>query len=65
MPNYDLIIRNGQIVDGTAGPTIQGDLAVANGKIAAIGHNLEGTAAKEIDANGLLVTPGFDDVHTH
>ena len=65
MTNYDLIIRNGQIVDGTGEPAIRGDIAVTNGKIARIGTALEATAEREIDAAGMTVTPGFVDVHTH
>ncbi len=65
MTNYDLIIRNGQIVDGTGAPAIKGDIAVTDGKIARVGEALEGTAAREIDAAGMTVTPGFVDVHTH
>jgi N-acyl-D-amino-acid deacylase len=65
MTHYDLIIRNGQVVDGTGAPRIDVDIAVASGKIAAIGHSLEATATKEIDATGMIVTPGFVDVHTH
>lgn len=61
---YDLIIRNGTIVDGLGGQPYVGDVAVANGVIAAVG-SIEGAAAREIDATGLLVTPGFIDLHTH
>ncbi|TNE36725.1 MAG: D-aminoacylase [Alphaproteobacteria bacterium] len=62
--SYDLIIRGGMIVDGTGGEPFIGDLAVKDGKIAAIGA-LTDTAAREMDATGLLVTPGFVDIHTH
>ncbi len=65
MTHHDLIIRNGQVVDGTGAPAINVDIAVADGKIAAIGGALKATAAKEIDAAGMIVTPGFVDVHTH
>ena len=61
---YDLIIRGGNIVDGSGKPAFTGDLAVKDGVIAAIGA-IEGTAREEIDANGLLVTPGWVDVHSH
>jgi len=66
---YDLIIRNGTIVDGLGGEPYVGDVAVRDGVIAAVGPR-EGsvngdTATREIDATGLLVTPGFVDLHTH
>ncbi len=61
---YDLIIRHGKIVDGTGKAAYEGDLAVVNGRIAAIGR-VEGEAARELDASGLLVTPGWVDVHSH
>lgn len=62
---YDLIIRNGTIVDGLGGEPIVGDVAVKDGIIEAVGHVNGHTAAREIDATGLLVTPGFVDLHTH
>ncbi|HEX4873397.1 MAG TPA: amidohydrolase family protein, partial [Sphingorhabdus sp.] len=61
---YDLIIRNGLIVDGSGKPGFTGDVAVSGGKIAAIGK-VDGSAKQEIDADGKLVTPGFVDIHTH
>ena len=61
---YDLIIRNGGIVDGSGGEPFIGDVAVADGVIAAVG-TVDGHATREIDASGLLVTPGFVDLHTH
>ncbi|MFC4295090.1 amidohydrolase family protein [Novosphingobium tardum] len=64
MPAYDLIIRNGSIVDGTGAPAFTGDIAVKDGLIAAVGF-VRGDAAEEIDAAGLTVTPGFVDIHTH
>jgi N-acyl-D-aspartate/D-glutamate deacylase len=65
MTEYDLIIRNGEIYDGSGGPAYRGDIAVRDGLIAAIGPELEASAAEEIDAGGNMVTPGFVDVHTH
>ncbi len=60
----DLIIRNGQIVDGSGSPGFIGDLGIKDGRIAAIGRITE--AAKEtIDATGRVISPGFVDVHTH
>ena len=64
MSSPSLVIRNGTIVDGTGGDPYQADLAIADGKIAAIGPNLP-RGIEEIDARGKLVTPGFVDVHTH
>jgi N-acyl-D-aspartate/D-glutamate deacylase len=62
---YDLLIRNGTIVDGLGGEPYIGDLAVKDGVIAAVGRVNGDSAAREIDATGLLVTPGFVDLHTH
>jgi N-acyl-D-amino-acid deacylase len=64
MPAYDLIIRNGTIVDGTGAPRFNGDVAVKDGLIAQVGA-VRGDAAQEIDAAGMIVTPGFVDIHTH
>jgi N-acyl-D-aspartate/D-glutamate deacylase len=62
--DYDLVIRNGTVVDGTGAAAFEADVAVAGGKIAAIGA-VSGAGAEEIDAKGRLVTPGFVDIHTH
>jgi N-acyl-D-amino-acid deacylase len=64
---HDLIIRNGTIVDGLGGEPFVGDVAVSDGLIVAIGavDAVDGEALREIDATGLLVTPGFVDLHTH
>jgi N-acyl-D-amino-acid deacylase len=62
---YSLIIRNGTIIDGLGGEPYVGDIAVRDGVITAVGHVNGDTADREIDANGLLVTPGFVDLHTH
>lgn len=61
---YDLIIRNGTLIDGTGETRVVADIAVQDGKIAHIGTITE-PAAKEIDAQGKLVTPGWVDIHTH
>src|SRR5258706_9158265 len=61
----DILIRNGLLIDGTGSPGTVADLAVADGRIAAIGRNLAGDATRLIDATGLAVTPGFIDIKTH
>jgi N-acyl-D-aspartate/D-glutamate deacylase len=60
----DLIIRNGTIIDGTGAPARGGDVEITDGVITAVGGS-GGSAAREIDADGALVTPGFIDIHTH
>jgi N-acyl-D-amino-acid deacylase len=62
---YDLLIRNGKIVDGTGNPWYHGDLAVRGDKIVALGRVPPGPAKREIDAKGLVVAPGFIDMHSH
>ena len=62
---FDIIIRNGTIVDGTGSPRWVGDIAIQDGHIAQIGTYIDADAHEEIDAHGLLVTPGFIDIHTH
>jgi N-acyl-D-aspartate/D-glutamate deacylase len=64
MAAYDLIIRNGTIVDGTGAPARAGDLAISGDRIAALG-DVSGDAREEIDAEGRAVAPGFVDVHAH
>ena len=59
---YDLLIRNGHIVDGTGSPWYSGDIAIAGGRVAAIGHLTEVQAKRSIDAHGLVVAPGFIDM---
>ena len=62
---YDLVIRNGKIVDGTGNPWFVGDVAVRGDRIVAVGHIPPAEAKREIDAKGLVVAPGFIDVHSH
>jgi len=64
-PPYDLIIANGQILDGTGSPSLSADVGIRNGKIAKIGDLAGSDAAKVIDAEGLIVSPGFIDLHNH
>ena len=61
---YELVIRHGTLVDGLGGEPFVGDVAVSGGVIAAVGQ-VDEPGAREIDATGLLVTPGFVDLHTH
>lgn len=62
--SYDLVIRGGRVVDGTRMPSFVADVAVKDGKVVATGQISE-RGKKEIDATGLVVAPGFVDVHTH
>ena len=64
MSDYDLVIRGGTVIDGTGAAPIAADVAIRNGKIAAVG-TIAGKGTEEIDATGKLVTPGFVDIHTH
>ena len=64
MSTHDLVIRGGTVVDGTGAPARTADIAVTDGVITEVGRVGEG-AARVIDADGLLVTPGFVDIHTH
>ena len=63
--DYDIMIRGGLVVDGSGSAGHTADVAIHDGRIAAIGADLDGHATKEIDANGLVVAPGFIDIKTH
>lgn len=63
-PQYDLLVTNAQIVDGTGGTLRRGSIAITDGKIAAVGE-VNGTARRTIDAKGRAVSPGFIDMHSH
>jgi N-acyl-D-amino-acid deacylase len=65
MAPYDLLIRNGILIDGTRAPRYAADLAVKDGRIAAIGRLDAAHAERELDASGRIVAPGFIDAHTH
>ncbi|HET6335264.1 MAG TPA: amidohydrolase family protein, partial [Polyangiales bacterium] len=61
---FDLVVRNGLVADGTGAPAREADIAVTAGRISNVGR-FEGSGREEVDAKGLLVTPGFVDIHTH
>jgi N-acyl-D-amino-acid deacylase len=63
--SYDLIIRNGRVLDGTGNPWLYTNIAISGDRIAAIGRLEGATARRVIDASGLYVAPGFIDVHSH
>jgi len=65
MAEYDIIIKSGTIVDGTGAPRYIGDMAIKDGKIAKIGGLRGSGAGQTLDASGLIVAPGFIDLHTH
>jgi N-acyl-D-amino-acid deacylase len=65
MQRFDLVIRNGTVIDGTRAPRFQADVGVAGGRIKAIGNLSSERTKEEIDASGKIVAPGFIDAHTH
>jgi len=65
MADYDIHIKGGTVVDGTRAPRYHGDIWIRDGKVAQIGGRSPGFAKKTIDADGLIVAPGFIDLHTH
>src|SRR6056297_1442053 len=64
MPEHDLVIRGGSVLDGTGASQTTADVAIRGGTIAEVGR-VAGHGHREIDAAGALVTPGFVDIHTH
>ena len=65
MSAHDLVIRNASLVDGTGSPARSADVAISDGIITEVGSDISGPGHREIDADGLTVTPGFVDIHTH
>jgi N-acyl-D-amino-acid deacylase len=65
LPQYDLVIRAGRVVDGTGNPWFYGDVAVRDGKIVAVGRVPKGDVKRVIEAKGMIVSPGFIDMHSH
>lgn len=61
----DLLLKNGVVIDGTGNPRYRADVAIHNGKISAVGPNLDVQAATVVDVAGATISPGFIDVHTH
>jgi N-acyl-D-amino-acid deacylase len=64
MADYDLLIKNGTVIDGLRMPAYRGDIGIRGGKIVAMG-NVQGSATRVLDATGRIVAPGFMDIHTH
>ena len=65
MAEFDLVIKNGMVVDGTRAPRFRSDIGIKNGRIAKIGRIAHHEGAKVVDADGQIVAPGFIDLHTH
>src|SRR4051794_31732754 len=63
--DYDLLIRNARIIDGSGNPWFRADIGITGGKISKIGFLSGKTATRTIDAAGKVVSPGFVDIHTH
>ena len=64
MPEHEVVIRSGRVVDGTGGPPRSADVAISGARITEVGA-VAGRGRREVDADGLLVTPGFVDIHSH
>jgi len=64
-PAFDLVFRGGRVVDGTGSPWVRADVAVRGDAIALVAPRIDAQAARVVDATGLVITPGFIDIHTH
>src|SRR6188508_1707721 len=64
-PQFDLLIRGGQVLDGTGSAAVRADVGIRGDRIAEVGQLSAATARRTIDATGLMVAPGFIDLHTH
>jgi len=62
---FDILLKNGRIIDGKGNPWFRGDVAVADGRIHAVRPRIQGEAREELDASQYVVCPGFIDAHTH
>ena len=62
---YDILIKNGEILNGTGSPAIRNEIAIQDGKIVKIARHIPGEAKTVIDATGKVITPGFIDSHSH
>ena len=62
---YDVLLKNGKVIDGTGNGWYYADIAVKDGRIGLVQKGIKATATKTIDATGLVIAPGFIDVHTH
>ena len=65
MPEFDLVIRGGTVVDGTGLPRIRADVGIKDGRVAMISGRINSGGARELDASGCIVAPGAVDLHTH
>ncbi len=65
MAEFDVVIRDGMIIDGTRMPRFRGDIGIKDGRIARVGRVGAGEGARVLDASGMIVAPGFVDLHTH